>query len=82
MSSCAQTSEDQAMSKSKNNLNQLFTTWYPQYDANSLQVEIVRELRCDQEMAWITIEGLVSAIDALMLFDDTTDLDPGEINKI
>lgn len=68
--------------KSKNNLNQLFTTWYPQYDANSLQLEIVRELRCDQEMAQITIDGLVSAIDALMLFDDTTDLDPGEINKI
>ena len=42
----------------------------------------MRELRCEQEMARITIEGLVSAIDALMLFDDTTDLDPGEINEI
>lgn len=74
-------------SKSRNNLNQLFTSWYPrwdspQYEANSLHMEIVRELRCDQEMAQITIDGLVSAIDSLMLFDDTTELDPGEINEI
>jgi hypothetical protein len=68
--------------KSRNNLNQLFTEWYPEYDANSLQLKIVRELRCEQEMLRLTIEGLTSAIDSLMLFDDTTNLDPGEINEI
>lgn len=68
--------------KARNNLNQLFTAWYPQYDANSLQLEIVRELRFEQELIQVTIDGLVSAIDALMIFDDTTDLDPGEIGEI
>jgi hypothetical protein len=68
--------------RSRNNLNQLFTSWYPQYDANSLQLEIVRELRSEQEMMRLAIEGITSAVDSLMLFDDTTDLDPGEINEI
>lgn len=68
--------------KSKNNLNQLFSVHYPQYDANSLQLELVRELRCDEEMISITIDGLISAIDSIMMFDDTTELDPGEINEI
>jgi hypothetical protein len=60
--------------RSKNNLNQLFTQWYPTSYVNSLQLEIVRELRTDEEMIEITKMGLVSAIDALMLFDDTSNL--------
>lgn len=68
--------------KSRYNLNQLFLSWYPQYDANSLQLEIVRELRCEEELIQLTIDGLVSSLDSLMLFDDTTDLDPMEINEI
>jgi len=68
--------------RSKNNLNQLFSVWYPQYEANSLQLELVKELRSEEELLQITIDGLVSAIDAVMLFDDTTDLDPGELNQI
>lgn len=68
--------------RSKNNLNQLFVKWFPTPKVNSLQLEIVRELRSDQEMIDITTHGLVSAIDALMLFDDTSNLIADGIKKI
>lgn len=59
--------------RSKNNLNQLFTQWYPDEMVNSLQLEIVQELRAD-DLLDVTIDGLISAIDSLMLFDDTTNI--------
>jgi hypothetical protein len=68
--------------RSKNNLNQLFSFWYPDFNVNSLQLEIVRELRCEEELLQITVEGLISAIDNLMLFDDATALESMQIKEI
>ena len=68
--------------RSKNNLNQLFVKWYPDKSVNSLQMEITHELRSDEGLVQIAIEGLMSAIDSLMLFDDTTNLKPMELKKI
>lgn len=68
--------------RSRNNLNQLFVRWYPDERVNSLQMEIVQELRCDSELLDLTIGGLISAIDGLMLFDDTTNLSPLEMKRI
>lgn len=67
--------------KSKNNLNQLFKKWYPDNQVNSLQLEIVRELRSEEQMH-LTVFGLTNAIDSLMLFDDTTTLFNEQIKKI
>jgi hypothetical protein len=66
--------------KSKNNLNQLFTQWYPTQGVNSLQLEITHELRTSKLKS--TMKKLVSAIDSLMLFDDTIDYIEGETKKI
>ena len=60
--------------RSKNNLNQLFTRWYPDQYVDTLQMEIVRELRCDASFLDLTISGRVSAMDSMMIFDDTMDL--------
>lgn len=68
--------------RSRNNLNQLFFQWYPTPKINSLQIEIVKELRTDEEMIEITKMGLVAAIDNLMLFDDTSNLMAEGIKKI
>jgi hypothetical protein len=68
--------------RSKNNLNQLFRQWYPDKEVNSLQLEIVRELRSEKELIHVTIDGLMGAIDSLMLFDDTTNILQGETKKI
>jgi hypothetical protein len=66
--------------RSRNNLNQLFTEWYPDDNVNSLQLEIVKELRCD--FAEITINGIISALDSLMIFDDATEIKNKDTNKI
>lgn len=59
--------------RSRNNLNQLFKLWYPnQQPTHSMQIEIVKELRDSEEMLQITCDGLIGAIDDLLLFDDTT----------
>lgn len=58
--------------RSKNNMNQLFRVWYPNRDVQSMQIEIVKELREDEEMLQITSDGLIAAIDDILLFDDTT----------
>lgn len=68
--------------KSRNNLNQLFVKWYPDKTVDSIQLEIVHELRCDEGLLDIAMEGLISAIDSIMLFDDTTSLSPLEIRRI
>ena len=55
--------------RSKNNLNQLFRFWYPDPDVKSLQLEMVSDLRLKEIST--TVDGLVGAIDSLMVFDDT-----------
>jgi hypothetical protein len=60
--------------RARNNLNQLFVRWYPDEYVNSLQMEIVRDLRCDAGLLDLTISGIVSAMDSMMIFDDTLDL--------
>lgn len=61
---------------SKNNLNQLFNTLYPMKgNIHSFQLEIVNELRNDDDILGFTCEGLISAIDELILFDDATKID-------
>lgn len=57
--------------KSRNNLNQLFVRWYPDDYVNSIQMEIVRELRCDPGFIDLTISGIVSALESMSTFDDT-----------
>lgn len=57
----------------RNNLNQLFARWYPDPYVNSIQLEIVHELRTDEELFQLTLEGLLSAVDSMMVFDDTTE---------
>lgn len=71
----------QYSARSKNNLNQLFKKWYPDDDVNSIQLEIVRELRSEEQLH-LTVFGITNAIDSLMLFDDTTTLFEGETKKI
>lgn len=68
--------------RGKNNLNQLFARWYPDDYVNSIQLEIVRELRCDLDFVDLTISGIVSAIESMMIFDDTTNLELSESKKI
>ena len=58
--------------RSKNNLNQLFRIWYPDSNVHSIQIEIVKELRDNEEMLQITSDGLIGAIDDLLIFDDAT----------
>ncbi len=58
--------------RSKNNMNQLFKLWYPQWPVHSMQIEIVKELRENDSMTQIVSDGLIGAIDELLLFDDTT----------
>lgn len=58
--------------RSKNNMNQLFRVWYPNRNVHSLQIEIVKELRDDEEMLQIASDGLIASFDDLLLFDDTT----------
>jgi hypothetical protein len=57
--------------KARNNVNQLFVRWYPDDYVDSIQLEIVRELRCDPDLMDPTISGIVSAIEAMATFDDT-----------
>lgn len=66
----------------KNNLNQLFSYWYHQYDVNSLQLKIVEELRTEEELIQITVDGLASSLDKLMIFDDATNLNLETIKEI
>lgn len=68
--------------RSRNNLNQLFRKWYPNENVNSLQLEIVKELRCERELIPITVDGLITALDSMMLLDDATNFPRTEIGEI
>lgn len=68
--------------RSKNNLNQFFRKWHKDNNVNSLQLEMTKDLRFPKSNANSTIAGLLSAIDALMLFDDTTTIFDKNTKKI
>lgn len=57
--------------RARNNLNQLFKKWYPNKYVNSFQLEIVHELRSEKSMLNLTSDAIISAIDNLIMFDDT-----------
>jgi hypothetical protein len=57
--------------RSRNNMNQLYKMWYPNNKVHSIQIEIVKELREGEEMIQITSDGLIGAMDSLLMFDDT-----------
>jgi hypothetical protein len=54
--------------KSKVNLNQLFNHWYPDDAVNSMQLEIVKELREDDEIAKATGEAIGDCITKYLKF--------------
>lgn len=68
--------------RARNNLNQLFVRWMPDKRVESIQLEIVRELRSDKGMIELTVSGLVSALDSLMLLDDSCDVEQPKVSKI
>lgn len=61
--------------RARNNLNQLFVRWYPDDYVDSIQMEIVRELRCDPDFMDLTISNIVSAVESMTMFDDTFEED-------
>lgn len=61
--------------KAKNNLNQLFKRWYPDDFVESIQMEIVRDIRCNPDFIDLTISGIISAVDSMSVFDDTFNTD-------
>lgn len=46
----------------RNNMNQLFRKWYPAANAQSMQLEIIYELRQDKDMALLCAEYLAAAM--------------------
>lgn len=58
--------------RGKNNLNQLFRRWYKDEDVDSMQIEVVHELRADLDVATFTADAIGSAIENLLDFDDAT----------
>jgi hypothetical protein len=68
--------------RAKNNLNQLFVRWYADNAVESMQIEIVRELREDREMLSLTAEGLMTALDSFMLIDESDEVEEIRVGKI
>lgn len=68
--------------RAKTNLNQFFARWSPDKKVESIQLEVVHELRSDKEMVELTVSGLVSALDSLMLLDDSHEIEPPKVGKI
>jgi hypothetical protein len=58
--------------KAKNNLNQLFRRWHPNTTVQSIQVEVIRELR-QKDVVEVTADAIASCIDALLDLDDASD---------
>jgi len=56
--------------RSRYNLNQLYRYWIPDTKVQSIQVEIIRELR-DPEIVEVTAEALSECIDVLLEMDDS-----------
>lgn len=67
---------------SKNNLNQLFNRLYPDNEnINSLQIEIVRELR-EFDLVDITCDSIINALDELIMIDDATKIPQIKLKSI
>lgn len=67
--------------KSKNNLNQLFVRWYPDNMVESVQLELVKELRSDREMISLTADGIIAALDSFMLLEESEPVDDPKVGK-
>jgi hypothetical protein len=61
-------------SQHKNNLTQIFRYDYPDKKINSIQLKIVEELREDKEISSLFCDSIISAIDDLLSFIDSTSL--------
>ena len=57
----------------QNNLNQLYRKWYNDHNVNSLQLELVKELRENQDMSEYTAETLTKCIENYMEMIETID---------
>lgn len=68
--------------RAKNNLNQFFVRWMPDTKVESMQLEIVQELRIDRDMLHLTAEGLVTALDAFMLVDDSDEVEDVSVGRV
>lgn len=68
--------------KSKNNLNQMFVRWWPDKKVESIQLEVVKELRSDREMTTLTSDGIVAALDSFMLLNDSEEIEEVMVGKI
>jgi len=60
--------------RAKNNLNQFFRRWKPRNLVQSIQVEIVHELRENAEICELTGQTIASVVDDMLLIDDATDI--------
>lgn len=68
--------------KTKKNLNQLFVRWNPDKHVESVQLEVVHELRADHGMTELTAEGIMAALDAYMLLDESDEIVDPKVGKI
>jgi len=51
---------------SRQNMNQLFRKWYSDPTVQAMQIEIINELRADNDIAQLTAEYLASAMDDML----------------
>lgn len=68
--------------KSKNSLNQLFVRRFPDNSVESIQMAIVDDMISDEGMVAMTSEGLVSALDALLISDEDAEVENPEVGRI
>jgi hypothetical protein len=68
--------------KSKNNLNQLFVRWHPDNMVESVQLEVVKELRSDREMIGLTADGIIAALDSFMLLEESEPVEDPVVGRI
>ncbi len=57
----------------KNNLNQLYRKWYNDHSVNSMQLELVKELREDLDMVNYTVEVLTKCFENFLEMIDVLD---------
>ena len=50
----------------RQNMNQLFRKWYPDSNVQSFQIEVIHELRSDDDILQLTAEEMASALSDLM----------------
>ena len=57
---------------SKNNMNQLFRKWYPDNQVQSMQLEIIQDLRKDEDSAMLIAEYLAMQMQDMLTVDSFT----------